>query len=236
MKESLHRILQVFEEDLPQGPAALLRSAMTGLLLLSPFQPDHPLASLLLPVLLLLLGQLRGIAGLRAALACCLAALLLSLFAVEGWSTPAIGLLQALGACFLLPVWLKEADLPPRDLEPRPGVGRVLLPFHSPVLLGAAFWLPLQPAGTLLTVLESAQIISLICALAIWLTIPRPLGPATLLLCAGKSLSTLLIPWWLLHGNEFRLWAWLLALLFLLEGEWESRILGRLAAKAEKPC
>ncbi len=235
MREALQILNRHFVDDLPQAPLFLLRSALLGLLLLSPFQKVWPLASLLLPVLLLGLGLLRELPGLRLAFLLTLTALLWGL-AVPGipWFC---GVIQGAAALGLLPGWIREARLPPRDLDPRPGLGRALLPFLTPPILGAVLWhLPGNLQGMDLRLLESAQVVGMICAIAIWLTAPRQQGTPILLLCGGKSLSTLLIPWWLLHLDGRPLWAWLLALLFLLEGEWESRLLGALAAKAEKPC
>lgn len=236
MKEHLRPIFREVEADLPGTLPALLRSALLGALLLSPLQADHPLPSLLLPPLLLALGLLRGLPGLRTSFLLCLAALLPLLLPELSHAGLIAGLAQGLAGACLLPAWRKEAFLPARDLEPRPGVGRVLLPLIAPLLLGSALWLPVEPAGFLLTLLESLQLIALICALSIWLTTPRAQGMPVLLLCLGKSLSTLAIPWWLLHTEGPTTGLWLLALFFLFEGEWESRILVRLAAKAEKPC
>lgn len=238
MKDSFNRLVDLFRRDLAEAPTALALAAVLGWSLLLPVRgPELPLSgALLLLATLAWLGLRNREAGRPSGIAILLALPPLAAAAFpqllpwpyHSWITLPCGLA-------LLPA--AAAGLPPLGRgRPRPALARVLLPVFTPLMLGTI--LLLAPGGSryrfMLTLLETLQLCSLLAAGSLLMVCTAERAGVARLLVAAKCLSTLLLPWGLLHGFPEHPWAWLVAVGLIAEGEWESRLLAGLADDADE--
>jgi hypothetical protein len=236
MKDSFNRLVELFRRDFLLAPAELALAAVLGWSLLLPASgPDLPVAGAVLLLAVLVWLHVRTQDTRRPSrLAIVLALLPLgAALYPQGLPWPIHSWLALPCAVALLP--LVVAGLPPLGRgQPRPLLAQVLLPVLTPLMLGTILLLaPGVPRQTfLLTLMETLQLCSLLVAGSLLLVGKEEHGAVARLLVGAKCLSTLLLPWWLLHSFPDHPWAWLVAVGLIIEGEWESRLLLQLADRA----